>query len=1118
MQYPLYEFYKNRSLTLEQVIDHYVTRFYAREYNGKDVLKVLTKVRESSKIKNLCGQSATRRIAPNYIDFASTINEMIWFVFKSNMTQALGVLFAALYWDEKINSVYHLKSADDLKDDIIKVFKKFSIYEEMTESEFMGDNSYAHEPSFSAMSDKTNERKETEREGEKTTKTDFTKTDNNATNDKTWDIRDNYDFNESFKKHALTILILRQGVEFRYFASQNAYSPMWSYVINSKMSLKEDCPLGAEPFVWIMNHYENREDFCWLLEILDEQIAHLWVESMKDPIELIHDIQRFVPSFKLKNDPQSVKTSLAWSWIDMHAILYFIDYCLKPQNKSAFSNKEVKTLQNCSTLEDLVKLYYRDKNKNPDKLVVKDFFPLNSLKEESSINLTTEVTEEDRANAWTDEYGVIYSADRKRLLKAPKEIEEYSIREGTVVICDYAFSDGYATKDRALTSVTIPDSVIAIGNMAFFECHKMKSIIIPNNVRCIGFKSFFACGFSTINIPSFVNKIGFCAFGGNENMVSIVVDNKNRYFDSRNNCNAIIDTKSNTLIAGCPTSVIPDGVKNIGKGAFWMCTGLSSLCIPSSVIAIEDDSFKYCNILGEIKVDPGNSFFDSRNNCNALIETKTNTLIIGNPSTVIPYSVSVIGPSAFEYSGSPKSIIIPNSVREISDSAFKNCIELVSITIPESVVRIGNSVFQGCTKLQSVHLSDNLETIGEKAFDRCKELTSIIIPRSINIIKSATFMGCLKLDTINIPNGIQEIGESAFSNCEMLKSVEIPNSIKKIGSCAFYKCSHISSVVIPEGVIEIGKEAFSWCANLQSVTIADSVEKIGQSAFWVGNSIPSFYVHIGKKEKFEKLLPAYKNSLYEVEYAEDLNTEVSEEDWDTAWVDSYGVMYSANKKRLLKAKKDLIRYSIGIGTVTICDGAFDDCRSLTNVVISNTTIKIGKDAFRRCSSLMKILLPKSVTDIHDSAFQDCTSLVSVTILGPVNIGKNIFSGCVKLELIYIPSWSGIIDLHEYNDLIDRTQDYPFVCSWSIEEFIEMYGEMHIEEKIDNMTGGSLKSLVFENSFGKVFAGDEYYWGGEKFSKDMKANKHLRIGQDKVGKFWLYDRTLDFWLPGMSAPY
>ena len=160
-------------------------------------------------------------------------------------------------------------------------------------------------------------------------------------------------------------MILRRGIEFRYFTSKNDYTPKWSYNIDWEKIQSYNCPSGAEPLVWIMKHYDNREDFCWLLEILDEQIAHLWVESMEEPEKLIEDIQKYVPQFKLKNNPQDVKVNLGWSWIDIHAILHFIDYCSYQQNKLLSTPEEVKPLQECTTIEDISRLYWSDYTKEP---------------------------------------------------------------------------------------------------------------------------------------------------------------------------------------------------------------------------------------------------------------------------------------------------------------------------------------------------------------------------------------------------------------------------------------------------------------------------------------------------------------------------------------------------------------------------------------------------------------------------------------------------------------------------------------------------------------------------------------------------------------------------------
>ena len=164
-------------------------------------------------------------------------------------------------------------------------------------------------------------------------------------------------------------------------------------------------------------------------------------------------------------------------------------------------------------------------------------------------NLSTEVTDEDLANAWTDEYGVMYSKDRKRLLKASKNLDTYSVKNGTIVICNEAFrysedcynvdfekgtkglntvslSTTYTCKDLSL--ITIPESVVKIGNSAFSGCAFLKKIVLPKYLREIGNSPFSFC----------------------DSLEIVIVDEENRYFDSRNNCNAIILSKNNTLIIG----------------------------------------------------------------------------------------------------------------------------------------------------------------------------------------------------------------------------------------------------------------------------------------------------------------------------------------------------------------------------------------------------------------------------------------------------------------------------------------------------------------------------------------------------------------------------------------
>ncbi len=277
-----------------------------------------------------------------------------------------------------------------------------------------------------------------------------------------------------------------------------------------------------------------------------------------------------------------------------------------------------------------------------------------------------------------------------------------------------------------LTSVTIPNGVTSIGDRAFSGCTGLTSVTIGNSVTSIGWYAFFGCtGLTSITIPNSVTSIEYGAFSDCSGLASIVVEGGNTVYDSQNNCNAIIETETNTLIRGCNTTVIPNSVTSIESEAFSGCTGLTSVTIPNSVTSIEGGAFSDCSGLASIVVENGNKVYDSRSNCNAIIEISTNTLIQGCKTTIIPNSVTSIGNEAFYGCTGLTSIIIPNSVTSIEDFAFTGCTGLTSLTIPNSVMDVGEDAFGGCTGLTSVLIGNNSELSMDATFFDSKNLTQV---------------------------------------------------------------------------------------------------------------------------------------------------------------------------------------------------------------------------------------------------------------------------------------------------------------------------------------------------------------------------------------------------------
>ena len=453
---------------------------------------------------------------------------------------------------------------------------------------------------------------------------------------------------------------------------------------------------------------------------------------------------------------------------------------------------------------------------------------------------------------------------------------------------------------------------------------------------------------------------------------------------------------------------IPNSVTSIGDWVFAYCTSLTSVTIPNSVTSIGSGPFSYCSSLTSMVVESGNTKYDSRENCNAIIETATNTLIAGCQNSTIPNSVTSIGSGAFQYCSSLTSVTIPNSVTSIGDYAFSDCSALTSITIPNSVT-----------------------SIEDHAFSRCSSLTSVTIPNSVTSIGGWAFQSCRSLTSITIPNSVTSIGKYAFSYCSSLTSITIPNSVTSIGNRAFEDCSSLTSITIPNSVTSIGYYAFEYCSSLTSITCeATTPPTLGSNVFYgVSTSIPVY-------------VPCRSEMVYKAAYGWKEFTNIQEPQVE------YSIEVYVNDTIMGRAKVDYNTFcegnqisatpNLGYHLVQWSDGNTDNPRTLvltqdtvltaefaltiagqcgdnlywdydkTNQTISITgsgdmydyTAETQPWVFFK-EEIKEITISNTATSIGTSAFEGSIRLSKVSIgTATKNIAANAFAACTKLYDIY----------------------------------------------------------------------------------------------------------------------
>lgn len=331
-----------------------------------------------------------------------------------------------------------------------------------------------------------------------------------------------------------------------------------------------------------------------------------------------------------------------------------------------------------------------------------------------------------------------------------------------------------------LTSIKLPEGLLYIEASAFSGCSKLSNIELPNSILYIGNNAFYDCrSLKSINIP------------------------KNEFYSSVGhefNCSGL-------------TSIdIPNTITRID--GFYGCTELTSVFIPKTVTEIVEYSFGGCYSLEKITVESANQVYDSRDNCNAIVETKSNKIVVGCKNTNYPNNVNTIG-----------------------EGAFIECIGLMELNIPDNIHTIEKNAFSRCQGLTKLEIPESITSLGIGAFNDCENIISVSLPKSIEDI-SSVFTNCINLKSIDIPENITNIND-AFTGCSSLSSVTFTGNVKNM-YMAFFSCIGLKSIIIPEGVTIINGEAFSY-SGLEEVVIPSTIHAIERNSFSKCKELKDFY-------------------------------------------------------------------------------------------------------------------------------------------------------------------------------------------------------------------------------------------------------------------------------------
>lgn len=713
----------------------------------------------------------------------------------------------------------------------------------------------------------------------------------------------------------------------------------------------------------------------------------------------------------------------------------------------------------------------------------------------------TAVTVEAADNAtYITENGVLMSADKTELVLCPAAYEGSFTVPATVTkiynrafygcnkLTELVFAEGqsdmtigeYAFRDcDQLTTIDLPDNVVSIGDNAFYDCDALQTLVLSKNLSAFNGSMVSECSaLATVKVGADESGVNFSSANGvlyNADKTVLVMyplGKTETEFTVDANVKVIEDSafSGNTKIEKV---ILPEGLVEINYRAFFNCTALLEVNVPSTVQLIGNGAFYYCYYLTTVTfAQDGDDLLileDSAfSNCRSLIELNLPARLfsIGKQAFYAGYEetgalnkvtfaegskLTFIGEGAFE-GASIHAIEIPAGTTEIGARAFFGNAALTSVKIGEGLISIGDNAFAGCSELRSVSFPASLKTLGASIFYlndwgdvySCPKLDTVTfaagsqleripqgtfaytalkeftVPASVTVIEDGeayndkapgAFAYCTELDTVRFEYGsaCTVIGNCTFEGCSSLVDVSIPTSVATLGSYAFAGCESLESITLPETAVNLGSYLFANCYNLSDVDLRTKATALPSSMFDNCEKLTSI------------VIPAFVSSIDEDTFEGTGLASFRVDPASTYFKAIDGVLYTADGSAIVAfppAMPALTEFTVPNSVTMISSGLFKNMTTLTAVYFEEgrqVELVIGDEAFAGCYNLKTIELPEGTTSIGEEAFDSCTSLLSFTLPSTLlSMGEWAFYGCNIIEIAN----KSALDMDDYSDYAD----------------------------------------------------------------------------------------------------